>query len=95
MMVPQSLEWGVGLVDVSRSMTGNTFTQGIGSLFAVPFAQRFGYLPVMFWSTLLTVLFTMACAVVPTWIGFIAVRILQGFFSTAAQVLGLTIIQEM
>ncbi|KAF8248531.1 MFS general substrate transporter [Wilcoxina mikolae CBS 423.85] len=95
MMVPQSKEWNVSLVDVSRSLTGNTFTQGIGSLVAVPFARRFGYLPVMFWSTLLTVFFTMVCAVAPTWIGFIAVRILQGFFSTTAQVLGLTIIQEM
>ncbi|KAF8533324.1 major facilitator superfamily domain-containing protein [Trichophaea hybrida] len=95
MMVSQSEEWNVSLVDISRSLTGNTFTQGIGSLIAVPFARRFGYLPVMFWSTLLTVFFTMGCAVMPTWIGFIAVRILQGFFSTTAQVLGLTIIQEM
>jgi MFS family permease len=95
MMLPQSKEWGISLVDAARSMTGNTFTQGIGSLIAVPFAQRYGYLPVMFWSTLATVLLTMVCAVVPTCIGFVAVRILQGFFSTAAQVLGLTIIQEM
>lgn len=95
MMLPQSKEWGISLVDAARSMTGNTFTQGIGSLIAVPFAQRYGYLPVMFWSTLATVLLTMVCAVVPTWIGFVAVRILQGFFSTAAQVLGLTIIQEI
>jgi MFS family permease len=37
----------------------------------------------------------MVCAVVDGWIGFIAVRILQGFFSACAQALGLTLIQEM
>lgn len=38
---------------------------------------------------------TIACATCPTWIGFIAVRALQGFFATAAQVLGMTVIQDM
>lgn len=43
----------------------------------------------------MTFLMTIACATCPTWIGFIAVRALQGFFATAAQVLGMTVIQDM
>lgn len=52
-------------------------------------------LPVMFWSTLATFFMTIACATCPTWIGFIAVRVLQGFFATSAQVIGMTVIQDM
>lgn len=69
--------------------------QGFGSLFAVPFAERYGRMPVMFWSTFLTLLSTIACAACPNWILFIALRVLQGFFSTAAQVLGLSIIHDI
>lgn len=43
----------------------------------------------------MTFFMTIACATCPTWIGFIAVRALQGFFATAAQVLGMTVIQDM
>lgn len=43
----------------------------------------------------MTFLMTIVCAICPTWIGFIAVRALQGFFATAAQVLGMTVIQDM
>lgn len=43
----------------------------------------------------MTFFMTIACATCPTWIGFIAVRVLQGFFATSAQVLGMTVIQDM
>ncbi|KAI5840785.1 major facilitator superfamily domain-containing protein [Morchella snyderi] len=95
MIIPQGKEWGISSVDASRSLSGNTFMQGFGSLVAVPFAQRYGTLPVMFWSTLMTCFMTIACASCPTWIGFIAVRVLQGFFAASAQVLGLTVIQDI
>jgi len=49
----------------------------------------------MFWCTLMTFIFTVLCAVSPDWISYIAIRVIQGFFSSAPQVLGLTIIQEM
>ena len=52
-------------------------------------------MPVMFWSGLATWGFTMLCAGVSGWIGYIVVRVLQGFFAAPAQVLGLTLIQEM
>ena len=61
---------------------------------AVPLSQRFGMLPVMFWSCAFTLMFTLLCNT-PGWIGFIVIRVLQGFFGTTAQVLGLTAIQEM
>jgi MFS family permease len=44
---------------------------------------------------MVTFILTIFCSVVSGWIGFTAVRILQGFFSASAQVLGLTLIQEM
>ncbi|KAI5805159.1 major facilitator superfamily domain-containing protein [Geopyxis carbonaria] len=95
MTVPQAKDWKLSTVDAGRSLSGNTFTQGFGSLLAVPFAMRFGTLPVMFWSTFMTWIMTMTCAVTPGWIGYIAVRVVQGFFSAAGQVVGLTIIQDI
>ncbi|KAG0134955.1 major facilitator superfamily domain-containing protein [Tuber indicum] len=96
MIIPQAKEWKLSPADSTRSLSGNTFTQGFGSLIAVPFSQRFGILPVMFWSTFITLFMTIACALCPDdWIGFIAIRVVQGLFSTAAQVLGMTVIQDI
>ncbi|PWW79971.1 MFS transporter [Tuber magnatum] len=96
MIIPQAKEWKLTPADSTRSLSGNTFTQGFGSLVAVPFAGRFGTLPVMFWSTFMTFFMTIACALCPDdWIGFVAIRVVQGFFATAAQVLGMTVIQDI
>jgi len=44
----------------------------------------------------MTFFMTIASALCPNdWIGFITIRVVQGFFATAAQVLGMTVIQDM
>lgn len=95
MTVPQAKEWGISIVDAGRNLSGNTFMQGFGSIFAVPLCMRFGTMPVMFWMGVATVAFTVGCAAVDNWIGYIALRVGQGFFAAPAQVLGMTMIKEM
>lgn len=95
MTVPQAKEWGISVVDAGRNLSGNTFMQGFGSVFAVPLCMRFGIMPVMFWMGVATMAFTVGCAVVDNWIGYIAFRVGQGFFAAPAQVLGMTMIKEM
>jgi MFS family permease len=85
------------------SLVAVPFTQRFGT-YVVPLAgpalrdtnTGCNSFPVMFWSTLMALLMTVTCALCPdNWIGFIAIRIVQGFFATAAQVIGMTVIQDM
>ena len=83
------------LPQVAHSISGGLFLQGPGGLFAVPLVQRFGRLPVLFWSQLLAALMVMAAALSPDYATFTAFRALQGFVNSAPQVIGLSIIHDM
>lgn len=57
-----------------------------GGIAAVILINRFGRLPVLFWSQLIGTAFLIGCAVAPTLKVFAAMRCLQAFFSTTPQV---------
>ncbi|KAF2089799.1 MFS general substrate transporter [Saccharata proteae CBS 121410] len=80
---------------VSNSLSPAIFLQGPGGLVAVPLCQRYGRLPVLFWSQLLALICTIGCVYANTWGAFTACRALQGFFGAAPQVIGLSIIHDM
>jgi hypothetical protein len=42
MIVSQAADWNISIENATRSISGNTFMQGFGGLFAVPAIQRFG-----------------------------------------------------
>jgi MFS family permease len=52
-------------------------------------------LPILFWSQVLTCVVVIGASQASTYAGFTACRTLQGFFNTAPQVIGLTIIHDM
>lgn len=52
-------------------------------------------LPVLFWSQLLSLVFTIGATVAPDYASFTAMRTLQGFFGAAPQVIGMSIIHDM
>ena len=80
---------------VANSLSGGLFMQGIGGLVAVPLVQRFGRLPVLFWSQLLSAIVVTAAAVSPNYASFTAFRTLQGFVNTPPQVIGLSIVNDL
>jgi len=80
---------------VGESLSGGIFLQGIGGLMSVPLIQRFGRLPVLFWSQLLSAIVVMAAAVSPNYAAFTAFRTLQGFVNTAPQVIGLSMVHDL
>ncbi|KKY20675.1 putative major facilitator superfamily [Phaeomoniella chlamydospora] len=88
----QAAEWEMTISDVANSISGGIFLQGPGGVLAVPLIQRYGRLPVLFWSQLLSCAMVIAAALAPSYSGFTACRTLQGFFNTAPQVIGLTAI---
>ncbi|UZJ52933.1 hypothetical protein CBS101457_002253 [Exobasidium rhododendri] len=75
--------------------TWSIFLLGWGGLFAVILARRYGRLPVLFWSQVFGAAFMCGCTFSKTLPTFAAMRCLQGFFSTAPQVLGLYIVADI
>jgi MFS family permease len=69
--------------------------QGPGGLLAVPLAQRYGWLPVLFWSQVCTLITTIGATYAKGYAGFTACRTLQGFFGAPPQVLGLQVIYSL
>jgi MFS family permease len=80
---------------VANSLSGGLFMQGIGGLVAVPLVQRFGRLPVLFWSQFLSAIVVTGAAVSPNYASFTAFRTLQGFVNTPPQVIGLSIVNDL
>ena len=81
--------------DVANSISGAIFMQGPGGLLAVPLVQRYGRLPVLFWSQFLTLVCTIGAYGAKSYAGFTACRTLQGFFGAPPQVIGLSMIHDM
>lgn len=91
----QAPTFNMTLPSMAHSISGGIFMQGPGGLLAVPLVQRYGRLPVLFWSQLLAALTVMAAAVSPNYACFTAFRTLQGLVNTGPQVIGLSIIHDM
>lgn len=91
----QSITWRMSVPAVAKSISGGIFMQGPGGLLAVPFTTRYGRLPVLFWSQFLACAMVIGASLAPSYASFTAFRTLQGFFNTAPQVIGLTIIHDI
>ena len=93
--VQQAMTFNLSVPAMANSISGGLFLQGPGGLFAVPLIQRYGRLPVLFWSQLLSAIWVMGAALAPNYASFTAFRALQGFCNTAPQVVGLSVIHDL
>lgn len=91
----QAADFNMAIPAVANSISGGLFMQGPAGLLAVPLVQRFGRLPVLFWSQILSALMVMAAALSPNYACFTAFRTLQGFVNTAPQVVGLSVVHDL
>ncbi|KAF4302307.1 mfs transporter [Botryosphaeria dothidea] len=91
----QAETWNMSVAAVSNSISGALFMLGPGGIFAVPLTERYGRLPVLFWSQLIGLVLIIGATLSPTYAKFTAARTLQGLFNTPPQVIGLTIIHDM
>ncbi|KAF2136895.1 uncharacterized protein K452DRAFT_302392 [Aplosporella prunicola CBS 121167] len=91
----QAQDWDMAVQAVSNSLSPGIFMQAPGGILAVPLCQRYGRLPVLFWSQLLSLAVIIGATLAPTYGGFTACRALQGFFGAAPQVIGLSVIHDM
>ncbi|KAK3680828.1 major facilitator superfamily domain-containing protein [Podospora appendiculata] len=94
-LLPQAIQWNMTPDDVNHSQAGNVFMLGAGGIFSVIFSAYFGRLPVTFWFILISAATAAWCAGATSFASFMAARILNGFFSTIMQVVGLVYIQDI
>lgn len=91
----QAVTFEMSVTAVANSISGGLFLQGPGGVLAVPLVQRFGRLPILFWSQFLAGLMVLAAALSPNYASFTAFRALQGLVNTAPQVVGLSVVHDM
>lgn len=87
--------WNISEDTVNHSQAGNVFMLGAGGVFTVALSAYYGRLPVLFWFLVVAFATAAWCAGAVTFNSFMAARILNGFFSTAAQGGGLMFINDM
>ncbi|KAF8056670.1 MFS general substrate transporter [Lyophyllum atratum] len=82
---------------VINNLTSNwsIFLLGWGGIFAVMLMRRYGRLPILFWSQLLSLGFLVGATFAPNLKTFTAMRCLTAFFGTAPQVTGLYVVTDM
>jgi MFS family permease len=105
LIVPMAAYWPDTTDNVGRSLSGNVFVRppitilikmlGVGGLIAVPFTQRFGRLPVLWWSMFLSLFMTLFATLASSNTSFIVARCLMGLFTTPPQCIGLSFIHDM
>ncbi|KAI8948996.1 major facilitator superfamily domain-containing protein [Xylaria longipes] len=94
-LIPQAKEWNMSQDEVNHSQAGNVFMLGAGGIFVVAFSAYFGRLPVLFYFLVVALATAAWCAGATNFESFETARILNGFFSTVAQVNGLIFIQDV
>ncbi|KAL1303125.1 hypothetical protein AAFC00_006558 [Neodothiora populina] len=94
-LIAQAKIWGLSPDTVNHSAVGNVLMLGIGGIFAIVMASYVGRAPTIFWFLVLALATAIWCAAAQSFESFMAARILNGFFETVSQAIGLTFIQDV
>ena len=81
----ETSQWGKSQNTIQHNLVGNIFCIGVGGLFTVLLSAYVGRLPVLFFVTSMALGTSAWCAAATSFSSYLAARILNGFFSTAAQ----------
>jgi MFS family permease len=94
-VVLQSQEWGLSAADANYPNSVAVMMIGAGSLVWMPLTNCWGRAPVFFWTTLMGLMFTLACLLTRDWETFYAMRALQALTQATGSTIGLAIIHDM
>ena len=81
----KSSQWHKSQNTIQHNLVGNLFCLGVGGLFTVLLSAYFGRLPVLVFFTSMALGTSAWCAAATSFNSYVGARILNGFFSTAAQ----------
>ncbi|KAL2158832.1 hypothetical protein VTH06DRAFT_4024 [Thermothelomyces fergusii] len=90
-----TLTWGTAVFAMQAAECPGIALQGLGGLAAVPLCERYGRLPVLFYSQLFSLAATVGAALAPSYGAFTAFRALQGLAGAPPQVLGLCVVHDL
>ena len=91
----QSKEWHLSPVLVNYPNNLAAVMCGVSGLIFMPMLNAWGRTPVLFWTTIMGLLFTLGCALSPNYETHYAMRALQGVTQSTGQTIGLAFIKDM
>ena len=91
----QGAEWNRLPNEINYALNLNIIMVGISGMLFTPMLNFWGRMPVLFWSTLLTLGFTLAICLSPSYEVFYGFRVLEGFTGALGQTIGLALIKDM
>jgi MFS family permease len=94
-VLTQGEEWHLAPVIVNRATNVSIIMCGVSGLVWMPLFNFWGRIPVLFWSSLLGLLFTLGCVLAPNFEAFYGLRALQGLTQSVGQTIGLAFIKDM
>lgn len=93
--VLQGAEWHISTSTINEPNSLAVVMIGISSLVWIPLLNCWGRAPVLFWSTVLGLFFTLGCILAPTFPVYYAMRALQALTQGTGSSIGLALIQDM
>ncbi|KIX94865.1 uncharacterized protein Z520_09555 [Fonsecaea multimorphosa CBS 102226] len=91
----QGVEWNLSPVHVNYAGNLNVLMNGIGGLVWIPLIYFWGRAPVLFWTSFIGTVLTLATCLVPDFAGYYGLRALMGFFLCSGPAVGLAFIQDI
>jgi MFS family permease len=94
-VVLQSKEWKLSPVTVTQANNISIIMAGVSGLLWFPLFSYWGRMPVLFWSSLMGLLFTLGCILAPDFHTFYGLRALQTLTQAVGQTIGLAFIKDI
>ncbi|KAI9830059.1 MAG: hypothetical protein M1819_005889 [Sarea resinae] len=94
-IVLQSKEWNISASKANLPNNLAVIMLGVSSLIWMPLVNFWGRIPVLFWSTVMGLFFTLGCVLAPNFTTFYAMRALQGVTQGTGSTIGLAFIKDM
>ena len=91
----QIKEWHLSPVHLTRANNISIIMCGASGIVWMPLFNYWGRIPVLFWSSLMGLFFTLGCVLAPTFNVYYALRALQGLTQSVGQTVGLAFIKDM
>ena len=91
----QSLEWHLSAVSITRANNLSVIMCGASGVVWMPLFNYWGRIPVLFWSSIMGLLFTLGCVLSPQFDTYYTLRAFQGLTQSIGQTIGLAFIKDM
>ena len=93
-IILQSKQWNVTVTQANAPNSINALMCGVSGIIWMPLLNSWGRMPVLFWSALLGLGFSIGAVLAPTYEVHYAMRVLQGITQSTGQTIGLAFVKD-